>query len=407
MLLDNISTNLLESLKINRQKILYDPKLNNCFDIDKWYIFEGNKMIVRNGDVEYKFRQNSDFYWLTGINIPNYAVGINLYQKKIILIPPIYDDMYPIWHGKIPNVDEIKNTLLFDDQVVNTFFNDKDFTISLLDTIRNFRVFKNEFELNLISKACKISQEAHQQIEKNIKIFVNMREKVVLNKFIELTENCDNVDGQAYPSICACGENSAILHYTCTNFGYNQSKIKSGELFLIDAGCEYLNYASDITRTYGVGDINYYQQKLIDIVTNINNLCKIEVKENVDFKEIHNKCMNLIFEGISELDILNERGLNTDKMLISKIFMPHGLGHFLGLDVHDVGGRLYNKITDESITLKENMVITIEPGIYFNKFLLEKHKDYWNDNIKNYYNLGGVRIEDVVAVKKNTYLQLN
>jgi len=404
----NISKSLIESLKINRKKILYDSKLNESFgNEDKWYKFKGGNMIIRNGDVEFKFRQNSDFYWLTGIDIPNYGVGINFYQKKIILLPPAYDDMYPIWHGKIPDIEKIKNNLLFDDQIVDVFYDDKNFIVCLVDKIRNFRVIKNEFELDIISEACRISQKAHLEIKKNIELFDGMREKSVLNKFVELTENNDNVDGQAYPSICGCGENSAILHYVCTDYGYINSKIKSGEIFLIDAGCEYFNYASDITRTYGVGAINDYQQKLIDIVTDINYQCKLEVKENVNFKKIHNKCMDLIYQGILELNILNKKGLEIDKNIISKIFMPHGLGHFLGLDVHDVGGRLYNKITDESITLKENMVITIEPGIYFNKFLLEKHKDYWNDNIQNYHNLGGVRIEDVVAVKKNTYLQLN
>jgi len=87
--------------------------------------------------------------------------------------------------------------------------------------------------------------------------------------------------------------------------------------------------------------------------------------------------------------------------------MPHGLGHFIGLDVHDVGGKLYNKLTGDSVTLKENMVITIEPEIYFNKFLLDKHKKLWNENISIYKNIGGVRIEDAIVVRKHDYKQLN
>lgn len=161
-----------------------------------------------------------------------------------------------------------------------------------------------------------------------------------------------------------------------------------------------VNYASDITRTYGIGEIDEHKQKLIDLVTEINHHCKLMVKENINFKDIHNLCMDLVYEVIIKLDILNDEGKKKDLDFISKIFMPHGLGHFIGLDVHDVGGRLYNKLTGDSITLKENMVITIEPGIYFNKFLLNKHKDLWNNNINNFINIGGVRIEDVVVVKK-------
>ncbi len=142
-------------------------------------------------------------------------------------------------------------------------------------------------------------------------------------------------------------------------------------------------------------------------MTNINKNCKLKVKENVEFKDIYNLSLDLVYQAILELDILNEEGNQKDKYFISKIFMPHGLGHFIGLDVHDVGGRLYNKITDNSIILKENMIITIEPGIYFNKFLLNKHQNLWNDNINIYKNMGGVRIEDVVVVKKNNFEQLN
>ena len=400
--------NLLESLKINRTKILEDPILNQEFGLsDEWFKYDGNNLKIRNGDVDYKFRQNSNFFWLSGIDIPDYSIGINFLKKKIILIPPAYNDMYPVWHGKIPDVESIRKKLLFDNFSSTNYKENPNFIILLEKQISKYRIIKNEFELKIISEACIISQKAHNTLEKNILMFDEMREKVVLNKFMELTENYDNVEGQAYPSICGCGENSAILHYVCTDYGYQSSKIKKGEIFLIDAGCEYLNYASDITRTYGVGEINSCQQKLIDIVKNINHQCKLEVKEGIDFKKIHMRCMDLVYEGILELGILNDIGLEIDKIAISNIFMPHGLGHFLGLDVHDVGGRLYNRITGESITLEENMVITIEPGIYFNKFLLEKNKDYWNENIKNYENIGGVRIEDVVAVKKDGFLQLN
>ena len=388
---------LRNSIVINRIRLYSDNELSK---IDEFILLKGNNLVIRNNDVEFKFRQDSNFFWLSGINEPDYSIYINCYQKKIILIPPKFDDLYPIWHGKLPDIENLKNDLSFDD--IQYDIKESSLTELLIKKIQEYRVIKNEYEIKLMENACNISQNAHNYLINNIDKYISKKEKVIANKFIELTENEDNVDGQAYSSICACGSNGAILHYTD-----NYTELKSGELFLIDAGCEYLNYASDITRTYGIEKIDEYKQKIIDLVTEINYECKLMVKENINFKDIHNLCMDLVYEAIIELDILNDEGKKKDKDFISKIFMPHGLGHFIGLDVHDVGGRLYNKLTGDSITLKENMAITIEPGIYFNKFLLNTHKVLWNNNINNYINIGGVRIEDIVVVKKNKYKQLN
>ena len=389
---------LKKSIENNRNRLYSDKDLSK---INQFILLRGNKLVIRNNDVEFKFRQDSNFFWLSGINQPDYCIYINCFQKKIVLVPPKLDDTYPIWHGKLPNIDQLKTELLFD-EVQYDIKKETDNTDLLIRKIEEYRIIKNNYEIQIMKKACNISQDAHDYLIKNIHKYISKKEKVIANKFIELTENEDNVDGQAYSSICASGSNGAILHYID-----NCCELKKGELFLIDAGCEYLNYASDITRTYGIGEIDEHKKKLIELVTNINKKCKLSVKENVDFKEIHNLCMDLIYQAVLELNILNEEGINKDKDFISKIFMPHGLGHFIGLDVHDVGGRLYNKITNDSIILKENMIITIEPGIYFNKFLLNKYKNLWNDNIDVYKNIGGVRIEDVVVVKKNNFEQLN
>ena len=131
------------------------------------------------------------------------------------------------------------------------------------------------------------------------------------------------------------------------------------------------------------------------------------VKDNVDFKIIYNLCMNMVYQAVLELDILNEKGKKINNYTIAHIFMPHSLGHFIGLDVHDVGGRLYNRENNESVILKSNMTITIEPGIYFNNFLLDKNKEYWNENIHKFRNICGVRIEDVIVIKENGFHQLN
>lgn len=401
---------LIDSLKINRHKLFIDEELS---EINSWVIIEGNSLVMRNDDVEYKFRQNHNFFWLTGIELPDYSVAIHIKNKKLYLLPPKYDDDYPIWNGKLPDFDEMKNTLMFHSIEFNTSFFQIDPSLNNLyvekiySKIEEYRIIKNSMEIQMIKRACSMSMDAHQYLMENIKYYVNFREKAVLNKFVELTENNDNVEGQAYPPVCGCGENSAILHYVCTDYGYMKTKIKEGEVFLIDAGCEYLNYASDITRTYGVGNIDIYRENIIEDVTKINFICKSKVKEGAVFKEIYELSLELIYQAILKMDILNENGKSMDKQELACLFMPHSLGHFIGLAVHDVGGKLYTKSTDTSVILKENMVITIEPGIYFNKYVLNKHSDLWNDNIKHYENIGGIRVEDVVAVKKNGYVQLN
>ena len=395
---------LISSVKINQDKIFNDSELNN---INSYILLQGGKQKIRNNDVEYYFRQDSNFFWLSGIDKPDYQIAINCYEKKIILITPKFDDNFLIWNGSKPNFNFFKNCFNFTkvtDDIDEINIDEQNLLVNqklLLNTIEKYRIIKNKFEIKLMKLACNHSQDAHNYLINNINKYINNSEKIIEKKFKYLTETKDDVLNQAYPPICANGKNSAILHYNDNN-----NILESGRLFLIDAGCELFNYASDITRTYGIGEINKYQKNLINVVTYINTQCKLLVKDNIDFKEIHMKCMDLIYQGILSLNIIKEDSIN-NKDLISSIFMPHGLGHFIGLDVHDVGGRLYNKKTNESVILKENMVITIEPGIYFNNYLLEKYENIFTDEINNYKDIGGVRIEDVVVVKKETYQQLN
>lgn len=394
---------LSKSCKLNKKRLYLDPELSK---INSYIIINGSSYSYRNSDVEYKFRQNSNFYWLTGINEPNYKLAINCYEKRIIIVPPVFNELDLIWDNTIPDFKLMKNDFEYDEilfdlsginiDYVNLSINQK----LLLDKIEEYRVIKNRHEIKLMQSACINSQSTHDNLMQTIVTYVDNNEKLIQKQFIYFTECLKNVTGQSYNPICATGTNSSILHYS-----KNNSNLKFGDLFLIDAGCEYLNYASDITRTYGIGEIDCYKKKIIEIVTEINIKCKELVKDNVNFKDIYNKCMDLIKENILLLKIVKDEFKNDQ--LLGEIFMPHGLGHFIGLDVHDVGGKLYDKINDHSIILKENMVITIEPGIYFNNYLLNKHNHMWTEEINNFKDIGGVRIEDVVVVKKDGYEQLN
>ena len=103
---------LRNSIEINRNRLYSDNELSK---IDEYILLKGNKLIIRNNDVEFKFRQYSNFFWLTGINEPDYKIAINCCKRRIILIPPKIDDLYPIWHGSIPDFNLIKESLNFDE----------------------------------------------------------------------------------------------------------------------------------------------------------------------------------------------------------------------------------------------------------------------------------------------------
>lgn len=395
---------LAKSCKVNKKRIFDDCELSK---IDSFIILDGGKCKIRNNDIEYNFRQDSNFYWLTGINEPDYKLAINCFQKKLVIVPPIFDEAYLIWNGNIPDFKTMKNTFEFEDITfdlsgfkvdVKNLENNKEL---LLKKIEELRVIKNKYELKIMESACKNSQNVHENIKNSIVTYIGNIEKLIDKQFRFFTESFKNVTGQAYSPICAVGKNSSVLQYT-----KNTSELNFGELFLLDAGCEVLNYASDITRTFGIGLLNEYQSKIISIISDINEKCKNMVQTNVNFGDIYIKCMDLIYQAIISLNIIKDEHKDK-KNLITEIFMPHGLGHFIGLDVHDVGGKLYDKKTGASILLKENMVITIGPGIYFNEYLLKKNSELWTEEIKNYENIGGVRIKDVLVVKKDEYEQLN
>lgn len=398
---------LLKSTFINRNKIF-----DSLFDDSNYYLINGNTTQTRNySDVELNFRQNSNFFWLTGIEIPDCKCLINGAKREIVLILPDYDDNHAVWHGYIPDKNYIAKKYKFNYVINNNYLNSYKYIENdlLINLIEKFRIIKNEYEIKLMKKACKISSMAHNKIIKKVDSFFGRTEKQIKNYFNYLVFEDDHVFNLAYPTIVGFASNGAVLHY-------NESDrlIEENSLILMDAGCEYFNYASDITTTFSSDGIMTKKQKEIyKIVLRANKECKKMVKEGIDFKDIYFKCLEIIYDEMNQLNFFNNDYIektNLSKFDIAKILMPHGLGHFIGLDVHDVGGSLF-KYKDENdsngVILEENMVITIEPGIYFNKTLIDNHLILFSGKIKDYLPMGGIRIEDVIVVKKNGFEQLN
>jgi Xaa-Pro aminopeptidase len=185
----------------------------------------------------------------------------------------------------------------------------------------------------------------------------------------------------AYPSIVGSGENGCILHYT-----ENTGQLQDGDLLLIDAGAEYENYASDITRTFPVnGRYSPEQKQIYEVVLEANREAIRQVRPGNHWNDPHNAAVQVLTEGLLSLGILKGRLKSLIKDEAYKKYFMHRTGHWLGMDVHDVGDY---KLDGEWRVLEPGMVTTIEPGLYF-KAQNGLQEKWWNI---------GIRIEDDVLV---------
>jgi Xaa-Pro aminopeptidase len=354
------------------------------------------------------FIVNNDFFYKTCICEPNiFILQIEDDNNKIIFSKKFsaiensfwtsnpYED-YKLIIEYLEKHKDIKQIYIneFKNHNLNNLLKDK-FTIEIINYNKK-REIKNMKEITNIFKASYYTKKTLLSMPK----FNNELEIYRYLKFNgQLTSNYTSL---SYDPIVAIGLNGSILHY-------NKPKdinVKNG-LLLIDYGLRYKNYCSDFTRVFPVNG------KFTDLEKDIYNIvydCFIKVKEkikgeNTSFLELSNYCNLLLFSGLLKNKIILENNFNFDKIKkILKYFFPHSLGHSVGLDVHDVPNRLD--------LLKMNMIITIEPGIYFNNLLLEDlKKSEFNQYInwekinlilKN--NIGGVRIEDTILITKDGYM---
>lgn len=405
---------------------------------------EGARVSHRYGtDYEFAFRQESNFWYLTGVDEPDFMFILDLYRGESHLFIPRRDSHYAVWHGKITPMQEYLESLqpdhiYYDDEIekaakrldikmVHT--NDVAAAIRLLpidqDTdietdeltlaLANCRVIKNEYEIHQLKIACKANDEAFVNIMKEIKPGDYEYTAQAIHMQTNLRHGLLHA---AYTGIFAGGTNAAILHYT-----NNNEQLRDGDLLLVDAGFESNGYASDYTRTFPVnGTFTPKQKEVYDIVLAAQNKAIDMLKPGVRTEELHYESARVITDGLKSLGLIHGE---TDELMeahIFALFFPHGLGHMIGLDTHDPGGYLpdQERIDKPGIrhlrmgrALKAGMVITIEPGIYFVQALLnEAFEDpdkakYLNiEAIKGYLDFGGIRIEDNCLVTADGYENL-
>ena len=216
--------------------------------------------------------------------------------------------------------------------------------------------------------------------------FLGMRE-YELEALIEQIFRRHGAAGPAYTSIVGAGPNATVLHYI-----NNDGELRNGELLLVDAGAEYKGYASDITRTFPInGRYSQAQREIYDLVLKAQMSCVEMVRPGVTHDQLKQRSIEILTEGMVELGLLRGEPEQLIKDKKYEKFYMHGLGHMLGIDVHDVGRYYYGK---DSRALEPGVVMTVEPGIYVAPDAKDVPEKY----------LGiGVRIEDDVLITQNGY----
>lgn len=421
-------------------------KLFSLFDEnqDGAVFIQGAEILYRHEtDYEYPFRQESNFWYLTGVNEPDCALLLDLKTEEYHLFVPKRDSQYAVWHGYVKSLETYEkeyqpdhihyiNDLLtvlkkvnpaktyclndVDAELIEDLNRDYEVDIeSLQDALTYCRVLKTEAELDLMRVAARVNNLAHTEAMKAIKPGMNEYEIKALFTKIQM-EN--GLLQDAYNGIFASGKNGAILHYV-----ENNSPIKDGDLFLLDAGHEYQGYASDYTRTYPAnGTFTKTQAGIYQAVLNALNTCIDTIEPGVKMEDLHLQASRIMLEGLKEEGLLTG---NIDDMMeenIFALFFPHGLGHFLGLDTHDVGGypKGVDRIDRPGIKylrarrdLQPGMVVTIEPGIYMIPALLipafedDTQSQFLNEGkLTELFEFGGVRIEDNIIVTEDGHENL-
>lgn len=284
----------------------------------------------------------------------------------------------------------------------------------LKKAIENCRVVKDEFEVGLIRHANAISSHAHTEVMKMVKEARNERE--LMGTFVGA---CISNGGreQAYGCICASGTNAATLHYV-----HNDLNLSNKHNLLIDAGCEYECYCSDITRTYPLrGSFTKESKEIYDIVDEMQSQCMGMLRGGVMWEDVHARAHEVAIDGLRRLGIL--KGSDKKEIFdsrVSTVFFPHGLGHYLGMDTHDTGGNanyedpdpMYRYLRIRGV-VPAGAVLTNEPGIYFCRYIIEPAledekmaKFIDKEVLDRYWDVGGVRIEDDIWIKEDGYENL-
>ncbi len=390
---------------------------------------------TRSYDTEFKFQQDPDFYYLTGFPEPDAIAVITPGNRKTpftLFVRP-RDPVMETWYGRRQGVEGAKKNFDADkalpiekfaselpkllngheklyyrfgldgklDQEILNYLSGQRFRRlktaypphTIIDPtliIGEMRLHKTADEVALMQKSADIAAAAHVAAMRACKPGMN---EAQIEAIIEYNFRMSGASGSSYNSIVGGGGNATILHYV-----ENNMPLKDGDLLLVDAGCAYGGYASDITRTYPVnGRFTKAQREIYDVVLEVQNECLAATKMGITVKGRQDLSIELLTEGMKKLGLLKGK---TKDLIKKKSFMKyymHGVGHYLGLDVHDAGRYFMEQKAKNSRPFAPGMVLTVEPGLYIPPDDKEAPAKYRGI---------GVRIEDDVLVTEDGNVNL-
>jgi len=396
-------------------------------------ILPSASLVRHHADCEYPFRQDSDFWYLTGFDEPD-SIALFLSHKPVgerfILFVNPKEILSEVWQGfrwgikgaeevfkadkahplkdfkkELPNYLKGSNEIVFSigkspkiEKIVLDLWADQLNNLSRIGSapiaikppgiyLNQMRLIKSDYEIKRMREAIQISAEAHEIVRQNLSVKNNERQ---IQGLIEGYFMDKGARGPAYNSIIASGDNACVLHYTANN-----SNLKHGELLLVDAGCSLEDYYNgDITRTFPIGGkFSGEQRAIYEIVLKAQKYAIEKVVVGHSSDQIHNEALKVIIDGLKEIKLLKgETDEIIEKESYKHLYM-HKTGHWLGLDVHDVGAY---RLGDYEVLLQNGMILTVEPGIYVSdRIPIPDGQPEIDDRWKGI----GVRIEDDILVK--------
>lgn len=435
---------------VNRQRVCEVLKSRSEVHDNAVIVMQGGEQTQRYcTDTDVVFRQESYFHWLFGVTEADFFGAIEVDTERSILFIPRLPDEYATWMGQIYptthfkqkyNVDEVR----YVDEIADVL---KDKKPSMLLTLRGqntdskswcreacfeglgsfkdivdntilhpvimeCRVIKTPMELDVMRYCNEKSSAAHCEIMRAIK--PGMQEFELESIFLHHCYRLGGMRHISYTCICATGHNSATLHYGHAGEP-NTRLINDGDMCLFDMGGEYCCYSSDITCSFPAnGKFTEDQKVIYNAVLKANRAVMATVKPGVCWVDMHRLSQRVVLECLKEAAIVKGDVDDMMKVHLGAVFMPHGMGHFMGIDVHDVGGYPEGVVRVDAPSLnalrtarvlKAGMCLTIEPGVYFidhllNTALLEPTQSCFinRDVLQRFRRTGGVRIEDDIIV---------
>lgn len=391
----------------------------------------------RNGDVDYRFRQGSDFLYLTGVPEPGYALVLDPKRQEEALFVPRLTQAHAVWLGHMPDLREARASFgitkvayldalpkavrsraqgyraVYADArsrgaVARATRRARIDTPGLKEAFAELRIVKDEAEVRLLEKASAATAAGHLVAMRAARPGMWEYQVQAEMEAVFRAEGCPET---GYDSIVAAGRNGAVLHYH-----HNHDRLRAGDLLLIDAGAEHRGYSADVTRAFPVsGRFRPRQRDVYEVVLRAQLACLDFARAGVTSMDLQRRSEEVLAEGLRDLRLLKG---TTDELVETqavRVFYPHGIGHTLGLDVHDTQGGKRRRLPRRKsgrlrfrARLEPGFVITIEPGVYFMPVLLhdqdvrKKHRGRVDfDRAEQFLGVGGVRIEDDVVVSRS------